>query len=222
MRSNGKGMAKNGKKTLFRLIRTIFGFFPVLMPLVLVCILFNAIVGSIPAIFMQKVIAVVEENWQSGDWNGCKDQILHYTGILLTLYGLALAASVLYNRKMAEITQGTLKKLREKMFNSMQDFPVKYFDTHNHGDIMSYYTNDIDTLRQLISQSIPQFLNSAVMVTTVFCIMLYYSIWMALVVVAGVVIMLNIIKKVGGSSARFFVQQQKAIGKTEEIGRAHV
>ena len=165
------------------------------MPLVLVCILFNAIVGSIPAIFMQKVIAVVEENWQSGDWNGCKDQILHYTGILLTLYGLALAASVLYNRKMAEITQGTLKKLREKMFNSMQDFPVKYFDTHNHGDIMSYYTNDIDTLRQLISQSIPQFLNSAVMVTTVFCIMLYYSIWMALVVVAGVVIMLNINQK---------------------------
>ena len=79
---------------------------------------------------------------------------------------LALAASIFYNRKMAEITQGTLKKLREKMFNSMQDFPVKYFDTHNHGDIMSYYTNDIDTLRQLISQSIPQFLNSAVMVTT--------------------------------------------------------
>ncbi len=116
---------------------------------------------------------------------------------------------------MAEITQGTLKKLREKMFNSMQDFPVKYFDTHNHGDIMSYYTNDIDTLRQLISQSIPQFLNAAVMVTTVFCIMLYYSIWMALVVVAGVVIMLNIIKKVGGSSAKFFIQQQKAIGKTE-------
>lgn len=97
----------------------------------------------------------------------------------------------------------------------MQDFPVKYFDTHNHGDIMSYYTNDIDTLRQLISQSIPQFLNSAVMVTTVFCVMLYYSIWMALVVVAGVVLMLHIIKKVGGSSAKFFIQQQKAIGKTE-------
>ena len=158
---------------------------------------------------------MVEQNWQSGDWNGCKDEILRYTGILLTLYGLALAASIFYNRKMAEITQGTLKKLREKMFNSMQDFPVKYFDTHNHGDIMSYYTNDIDTLRQLISQSIPQFLNSAVMVTTVFCVMLYYSIWMALVVVAGVVLMLNIIKKVGGSSAKFFIQQQKAIGRTE-------
>lgn len=215
MKNNGKAMAKAGKKTFLRLIRTIFGFFPVLMPLVIIGILFNAIVGSIPSIFMQKVIAVIEENWQSGDWNGCKDQILHYTGILLTLYGLALAASIFYNRKMAEITQGTLKKLREKMFNSMQDFPVKYFDTHNHGDIMSYYTNDIDTLRQLISQSIPQFLNAAVMVTTVFCIMLYYSIWMALVVVAGVVIMLNIIKKVGGSSARFFIQQQKAIGKTE-------
>ena len=215
MKNNGKAMAKAGKKTFLRLIRTIFGFFPVLMPLVLIGILFNAIVGSIPAVFMQKVIAVVEQNWQSGDWNGCKDEILRYTGILLTLYGLALAASIFYNRKMAEITQGTLKKLREKMFNSMQDFPVKYFDTHNHGDIMSYYTNDIDTLRQLISQSIPQFLNSAVMVTTVFCVMLYYSIWMALVVVAGVVLMLNIIKKVGGSSAKFFIQQQKAIGKTE-------
>ncbi len=215
MRNNGKGMAKAGKKTLFRLIRTIFGFFPVLMPLVIIGILFNAIVGSIPSVFMQKVIAVIEENWQSGNWDGCKNQIFRYTGILLALYGLALAASIFYNRKMAEITQGTLKKLREKMFNSMQDFPVKYFDTHNHGDIMSYYTNDIDTLRQLISQSIPQFLNAAVMVTTVFCIMLYYSIWMALVVVAGVVIMLNIIKKVGGSSAKFFIHQQKAIGKTE-------
>ena len=108
MKNNGKAMAKAGKKTFLRLIRTIFGF------------------------------AVVEQNWQSGDWNGCKDEILRYTGILLTLYGLALAASIFYNRKMAEITQGTLKKLREKMFNSMQDFPVKYFDTHNHGDIMSY------------------------------------------------------------------------------------
>ena len=85
-----------------------------------------------------------------------------------------------FNRKMAVITQGTLKRLRVKMFNRMQDLPVKYFDTHNHGDIMSYYTNDIDTLRQLISQSIPQFLMSAVMVSTVFGIMLYYSVWMGL------------------------------------------
>lgn len=101
----------------------------------------------------------------------------------------------------------------------MQDFPVKYFDTHNHGDIMSYYTNDIDTLRQLISQSIPQFLNSAVMVTTVFCVMLYYSIWMALVVVAGVVLMLHIIKKVGEvlqnslSSSRKLLVRQKVLWK---------
>ena len=120
-----------------------------------------------------------------------------------------------FNRKMAVITQGTLKRLRVKMFNRMQDLPVKYFDTHNHGDIMSYYTNDIDTLRQLISQSIPQFLMSAVMVSTVFGIMLYYSVWMALVVAAGVAVMLRVIKHVGGSSARYFISQQKAIGKTE-------
>ena len=144
------------------------------------------------------------------------EQAARSSGIRLAiLYGLSLAASVFFNRKMAVITQGTLKRLRVKMFNRMQDLPVKYFDTHNHGDIMSYYTNDIDTLRQLISQSIPQFLMSAVMVSTVFGIMLYYSVWMALVVAAGVAVMLRVIKHVGGSSARYFISQQKAIGKTE-------
>ena len=180
-----------------------------------ICILFNAVINSLPAIFNQKVIAVVEQSWQSGNWSRAGGPIIRYTAALAILYGLSLAASVFFNRKMAVITQGTLKRLRVKMFNRMQDLPVKYFDTHNHGDIMSYYTNDIDTLRQLISQSIPQFLMSAVMVSTVFGIMLYYSVWMALVVAAGVAVMLRVIKHVGGSSARYFISQQKAIGKTE-------
>ena len=158
---------------------------------------------------------MVEQSWQSGNWSRAGGPIIRYTAALAILYGLSLAASVFFNRKMAVITQGTLKRLRVKMFNRMQDLPVKYFDTHNHGDIMSYYTNDIDTLRQLISQSIPQFLMSAVMVSTVFGIMLYYSVWMALVVAAGVAVMLRVIKHVGGSSARYFISQQKAIGKTE-------
>ena len=101
------------------------------------------------------------------------------------------------------------------MFNGMQNLPMKYFDTHSHGDIMSYYTNDIDTLRQLISQSMPQLLSSGVMVITVFGIMLYYSLWMSLVIVAGVIIMLRVIKKVGGNSAKYFTRQQESIGKVE-------
>ena len=212
-----KGTAKRRapKGVLGRLIRTLFGFYPVLLPVTVACILFNAVVSSVPSIFMQNVIAAVEQSWQSGDWSAVSGRILGLVALLAVFYVLSLAAGVVYTQLMAVITQGSLEKMREKMFNGMQDLPIRYFDTHNRGDIMSYYTNDIDTLRQLISQSIPQFLNAAVMVTTVFCIMLYYSIWMALVVVAGVVIMLNIIKKVGGSSARFFVQQQKAIGKTE-------
>ena len=101
------------------------------------------------------------------------------------------------------------------MFNGMQDLPIKYFDTHNHGDIMSYYTNDIDTLRQMISQSLPQLMISGVTVLTVFCIMVYYSIWLALVVILGVVIMTLVTKKVGGNSAKYFIRQQMAIGKEE-------
>lgn len=90
---------------------------------------------------------------------------------------------------MAIITQGFLKKLRVKMFSGMQDLPIRYFDTNNHGDIMSYYTNDIDTLRQLVSQSFPQITITLVTMTSVTCIMLYYSLWMTLVVVAGVAVM---------------------------------
>lgn len=104
---------------------------------------------------------------------------------------------------MAIITQGSLAKLREKMFNGMQDLPIKYFDTHNHGDVMSYYTNDIDTLRQMISQSIPQLIISTVTVITVLCIMLYFSVWLTLVVLLGVFFMTLVVKKIGGSSSRY-------------------
>ena len=116
---------------------------------------------------------------------------------------------------MAVITQGSLAKLREKMFNSMQDLPIRYFDTHNHGDVMSYYTNDIDTLRQMISQSIPQLIISSVVVLTVLCIMLYYSLWMTLVILLGVFCMFLVVRKIGGNSARYFIRQQQAIGRTE-------
>ena len=108
---NKEMQAAPKKGVIRRIIRTLFSFYPVLMPVVLFCILFNAIVGSIPAVFMQKVIAVVEQNWQSGDWNGCKVEILRYTGILLTLYGLALAASIFYNRKMAELMNESVKNV---------------------------------------------------------------------------------------------------------------
>ena len=212
---NKEMQAAPKKGVIRRIIRTLFSFYPVLMPVVLFCILFNSIVSAIPAVFMQNIIAVIEQSYQSGDWEAVAGKILGMAAILAILYAVSLIASFAYCRLLAVITQGSLKKLREKMFNGMQNLPIKYFDTHSHGDIMSYYTNDIDTLRQLISQSMPQLLSSGVMVITVFGIMLYYSLWMSLVVVVGVIIMLRVIKKVGGNSAKYFIRQQESIGKVE-------
>ena len=208
-------MKSKKQGTLKRVIKMLFEFYPVLMPLVVVCVLLNGVVSSIPAIFMQNIIALVEQSWQSGDWAAVSGEIGKFVGILVTLYAVSLAAGVAFTQMMAVVSQGTLKKLREKMFNGMQDFPIKYFDTHNHGDIMSYYTNDIDTLRQMISQSFPQLMISLIMVMTVFGLMVYYSLWMALVVVVGVVFMVTVTKKVGGNSAKYFIRQQAALGRTE-------
>ena len=203
------------KGVLLRLIKTLFGFYPVLLPIVIVCILCSAIVGALPSAFMQNVIAAVEESWQSGDWSAVSGRILRLVITLVILYVLSLIAAVLWTQLMAVITQGSLAKMREKMFNGMQDLPIKYFDTHNHGDVMSYYTNDIDTLRQMISQSFPQLLISGVTVCTVFFIMLYYSFWLTLLVVCGVIFMIVVTKKVGGGASKFFIRQQIALGKTE-------
>ena len=207
---------KNVKKGVIRrLLKTMHGFYPVMLPVTVICIVFSAVVSSVPAIFMQNIIAVVEENWQNGDWEEVSSKVFLYVGILVVFYILSLTAGFAYNQLMAIMTQGTLKKLREKMFNGMQRLPIKYFDTNNHGDIMSRYTNDIDTLRQMISQSFPQLLISSISVITVLCLMIYYCLWLTLVVLTGVVIMYFITKKIGGGSAKYFFRQQTALGKVE-------
>ena len=202
---------------LLRLIKMLFSFYPVMLPVALACILFNAIISSIPSIFMQNVISLVEQSWQAGDWAAVGGQFLHFVLILVVLYVLSLAAGTVFNQLMAIITQGSLAKMREKMFNGMQDLPIKYFDTHNHGDVMSYYTNDIDTLRQMISQSLPQLIISTVTVITVLAIMLYFSVWMTLVVLVGVFFMVLVTKKVGGRSSKYFIRMQQSIAATEGV-----
>lgn len=206
---------ENKKSLIVRLFKDIFRFYPVMFPVVIVCIIFNAAISSIPAIFMQNIIAIVEKSWQAGDWSSFRGKIISLVEILVVFYVLSLASGIIYNQMMAIITQGTLKKFRIKMFNRMQTLPIKYVDTNNHGDIMSTYTNDIDTLRQMISQSFPQVLVSGVTVITVFCIMMYYCIWLTLVVIIGVIIMFVITKRVGGGSAKYFIKQQKTLGSLE-------
>lgn len=215
MRREGKGAPGAKKGTMKRLIRTLFEFYPKALPLIILGIIFSAVVSSIPSVFMQNIIAIVEQSWQSGNWNGVSEAVFKFVGILLVLYILSLVSAFAYTQAMAVLTQGFLKKLRVKMFNGMQNLPIKYFDTHNHGDIMSYYTNDIDTLRQLVSQSLPNLLISSVTIITVFSIMIYFSVWLTLVVFIGVAAIILVTKKVGGNSAKYFILQQMSIAKAE-------
>lgn len=205
----------NKKNTFTRLIKTLFEFYPVLLPVIIVLILFNSVVSSIPSIFMQNIIAVIEKYWRTKDWLHAKPEVLSFVTVLLILYILSLIASFTYNRLMAVVTQGSLMKFREKMFARMESLPIRYFDTNAHGDIMSIYTNDTDTLRQLISQSLPALMQTSIVLLTVFCIMVYYSFWLTGVVLIGCVIMFFITKNFGSKSSRFFIKQQQTLGATE-------
>ncbi len=217
-RRRGPGLApgeKLQKGIVRRVLKDIFSFYPVMLPVVIGCIVISAFISSMPSIFQQKVIAVIERSYKSGDWAGVRDEIFRYIKILVTLYVISLCAIIAFNQMMATITQGTLKKMREKLFNRMETLPIRFFDRRPVGDTMSLYTNDIDALRQMISQSFPQMLNTSIMIITVICIMLYYSVYMTAVVLAGVISMSFITKFIGGGSAKYFFKQQQAIGKAE-------
>ncbi len=208
--------AKNRKPgTLGRLIKTLFSFYPVLLPAVVVGIVLCSLINSIGTIFLQNALQVISDSWQSGDWSAAQPKILQLAVTLGIIDLLGVLSSLFWNRSMAVITQGSLEKLREKMFNRMQDLPIRYFDTNQHGDIMSHYTNDIDTLRQMISQSLPNLLMTVIVLAAVFCIMLYYSVWMCLVIVVGVAIMMMLTKLLGTNSAHYFIAQQTELGIVE-------
>ena len=213
-----KGMntgAKIDSKVLKRVMKELFAAFPVLVPVTIVCIVFSSITAAAPAIFQQKVIADIQEFYRSGNWSAAAEVIIPKVLILICFYTLSMISITLYTQLMAFITQGFLNKMRLKMFDKMQNLPVKYFDTHKHGEIMSYYTNDIDTLRELISRALPTLLQASIVVISVFTVMIYYSVLMTGVVVLGVISMFLVTKKVGGGSAKFFMRQQKSVAKTE-------
>ena len=207
---------KKHKGVLGRTLKLLFKYYPKMMTVALLCIIFNAVVSSLPSIFMQRLFSVTEEALRvGGGWEKYGGLIVRDMLTLIGLYVLSLVSGAIDKQLMAVITQGFLKKVREQMFNGMQDLPVKYFDTNSHGDIMSYYTNDIDALRQMISQSLPQLLASSIMVLTLFFIMVWYSMWLTLIVIGGVLIIFFVTRTVDGGAKRYFIGQQRAMGKTE-------
>ena len=219
MKGGPKGPMPGGRKIDFgmlkRVLKMLFEFYPVLAPVAIVCILISAAASALPPIFMQQVIAAIETWQKSGDWAGASQVIVPKVLTLGCMYCFSIVAVILQTQLMAIITQGFLSKMRCRMFDGMQNLPIKYFDTHKHGDIMSHYTNDIDTLRQLISQSLPSVIQSSAVILCVLTIMLSFSVWMTLVVLVGVFAMMMVSSTIGGGSAKYFIRQQKAMGRTE-------
>ena len=210
----GGPKAKNTKGTLLRLFKFLFKYYKTYLIIVAVCILLSALAGTVSSLFLNQLLLVIGDGINTG-FNSVSGRLMQVIGLMIGFYALGVITTFIYSQLMAVVTQGFLNKMRQNMFGSMQSLPIKYFDTHTHGDIMSYYTNDIDTLRQLISQSIPQLLTSFLTIVALFCYMLFLSVWMTLVVFLGVFAMTMVTKKIGGNSARYFIKQQKAIGVVE-------
>lgn len=210
----GGPKAKNTKGTFLRLFKFLFKYYKTYLIIVAVCILLSALAGTVSSLFLNQLLLVIGDGINTG-FNSVSGRLMQVIGLMIGFYALGVITTFIYSQLMAVVTQGFLNKMRQNMFGSMQSLPIKYFDTHTHGDIMSYYTNDIDTLRQLISQSIPQLLTSFLTIVALLCYMLFLSVWMTLVVFLGVFAMTMVTKKIGGNSARYFIKQQKAIGVVE-------
>ncbi len=204
------GATKGAGKNLKRLLSYMKAYW-LQMLLVLICILVSAVAGVAGSMFLKTLIDdYIEPMLISGsrDFSGlavalAKMGLLYLAGILGALF---------YNRLMVVVAQGILKTIRDEMFSHMQKLPIRYFDTHASGDIMSLYTNDTDTLRQMLAQSIPQIFSAIVTVTAVFFAMITTSIWLTLFVLAFVMLMMFVTKHIGGKSGMYFVRQQKSIG----------
>ena len=202
-------------KTIFRVVGLLLKAYPGLLIFISISILISAVAAAVPDVLIQKIVAIIETWISTGNWQAAVKEITPLIILLIVLYAVTLAAITAYTQLGAILTQGFLNKMRRQMFDKMQNLPIKFFDTNKHGDIMSYYTNDIDALRQLISQSLPTILRAGAVVLAVLGIMLYFSVWMTIVLLVGVVVMVIVSGKVGGGSAKYFIRQQKSIGRTE-------
>ena len=206
-----------------KLLKLLRQDYPVVLVLIIVCIAVAAAAGVVPAVVVKNMTAFMTqglEMYRGGMagpdvWAALLPQIRNVLLITGSLLLLGLAATAAREQLVAYLTQGFLDKMRRRLFDKMQDLPVKYFDQNTHGDIMSIYTNDIDTLRQMISQGIPSIVSAAITLVVLVSIMMYFSISLMVVVVLGVVSMFFVTKKVGGNSARFFMKQQQSVGKME-------
>jgi len=197
--------------TVKRLLSYVTGKYRLRFAAVFACIFVSALAGAASSMFVRVLIDdyIAPLLLESEPYFG---GLLRAVAVMAVIYLTGITATLFYNRMMAAIAQGVLKTIRDEMFGHMQTLPIRYFDTHTHGDVMSYYTNDADTLRQMISMSIPQLVSSAMTMVTVFCVMLYLSIPLTATVLIFVAVMLLTAKKITGHAGTYFFKTQRSIG----------
>ncbi|MGM9651324.1 MAG: ABC transporter ATP-binding protein [Faecousia sp.] len=213
-RMSAKNAPRVRKGTLGRLLRLLVQDYRWQVAVMLLCLVIASVSNVMPSILLKNITDQIETGMKSG-WEAVLPAIGRLMAIMGAVFAVGLLASFFQHRTGAIVTQGFLNKMRQRMFDHMQTLPIKYFDANSHGDIMSYYTNDIDTLRQLVSQSLPQMFSSALILVCLVALMLYYSMNLMLVTLIGLTAMLLAVKYVGGKSSTYFVRQQKAIGAVE-------
>ena len=212
MRGGPRPQAKKG--TLKRVLSSLFSGDKTLLFVVFICLTLSAITGVTSSVFLKKLLVYIQLGL-NGDkqsaWNGLITLFI----IMGLVYATSITCNLIQMRTMAKVTQNFLHQTRTGLFNKMQSLPIRYFDSHLTGDVMSSFTNDTDSIRQLVSQSIPSLYSALISVSTLLVIMLTSSIWLSLVMFAGVFCMFMVTKIIGGNSAKFFVKQQISLGKEE-------
>lgn len=212
---------KNGRKptavkgTLGKLLKSLFTNNKLLMITVFACVTITGIVSVFSSLFLSRLLATITKGLELQSLEAVWSDLLKIFITMGVVYMTAVVSSYLQTRFIAILTQRFLHQTRTSLFNKMQSLPIKFFDTHKTGDIMSTYTNDTDALRQLVSQSLPHLYQAIISVTTLLVIMFSHSIWLSLVIFFGVGIMFLVTKLIGGNSAKYFVKQQISLGEEE-------
>lgn len=201
--------------SLKRVIGLLFKNYKGLLFAVGICLVVSAISGSIAGVFLQNLYKQFDMVLKGGSPDEAWRNVLVILSTMLGIYALGWISSLLLGQFGAVLTQRFLRDMRNEMFDKMEKLPIKYFDRNAHGDIMSIYTNDIDAIRQLVSQSLPQLCMTTITLVTLTFVMLYYSIILWVIVVVGVIAILFLTKKIGGKSAKYFMAQQRSVGKVE-------
>lgn len=210
-----KQMTRANKGTFGRLLKYLWKYYKWQVLVMMATLLFSSFAMIIANVFLQKIIDNCIMPGLSEGWNAVLPELARLGGTMIIIFCFGILSSYLNNQLNAVITQGMLYRFRKNMFENMETLPIKYFDTHQHGTIMSTYTNDTDAVRQLIGQSLPTLFQSAFTLLAIFIFMAYYSIYLTLLVIGVIVIMMLVVMRVGGASGKYMVRQQAAIANEE-------